>query len=58
METEGARIRTVFRLRSVRIALVVIAILMAIFSLPIWHHHGDIGGLMHGHPIWDGGHIH
>lgn len=58
METEGARIKDLFRRRDIRIVFVILVILIAIFSLPIWHRHGDIGGMMHGHPLWDGGHIH
>lgn len=58
METEGAKVKAFFRRRDVRTVLVFLAILIAIFSLPFWHRHGDIGGMMHGHPIWGGGHIH
>jgi hypothetical protein len=38
------------------VAIAVILLLLA--ALPIWHWHGDIGGRMHGHAIWDGGHVH
>lgn len=58
METEGARIKAYFRRRDVRIVLILLTMLIVVFSLPIWHRHGDIAGKMHGHAIWDGGHIH
>jgi len=30
----------------------------AVCWLPIWHRHPGLNGMMHGHPIWDWGHIH
>ncbi len=58
METEGAKIKAFFCRRDARTVLVFLAILIVIFTLPIWHRHGGIGGMMHGHPICGGGHIH
>lgn len=46
-----------FSLRTFLIVLFIIAVLIAC-CLPIWHRHGDIGGFMHGHPIWEWGHVH
>ena len=36
----------------------VVLILLLLAALPIWHWHGDFVGRMHGHAIWDGGHVH
>jgi len=55
LENEKRPIR--FSLRTYFIVLIVGSVL-ALCLLPIWHRHGDVGGAMHGHPIWDVGHVH
>ena len=38
--------------------IVVVLILVVIGSLPIWHRHRGFNGVMHGHAIWGGNHVH